>query len=95
MNIDELLSQPLPTVADNGFSARVTARIRAAERSKIALVTAGTAVAATLLCLVVPIETISVQLNSIVLELGTSTALGLGGAALFLTMLVDRRFFRI
>ena len=49
----------------------------------------------TLLCLVVPMETVSVQLNAIVLQLGTSTALGLGGAALFLTMLIDRRFFRI
>jgi hypothetical protein len=95
MSIDDLLSQPLPAVADNGFSARVTARIRAAERSKIALVAAGSAVAVTLLCLVVPMETVSVQLNTIVLKLGTSTTLGLGGAALFLTMLIDRRFFRI
>lgn len=95
MSIDDLLSQPLPTVSDNGFSARVTGRIRAVERGKIALVAAASAVAVTLLCLVVPMETVSVQLNSIVLELGTSTALGLGGAALFLTMLIDRRFFRI
>lgn len=95
MSIDDLLSQPLPAVADNGFTARVQGRIRAAERGKIALVAAGSAVAATLLCLVVPMETVSGELNSIILRLGTSTTLGLGGAALFLTMLVDRRFFRI
>lgn len=95
MSIDEFLSQPLPAVADNGFSARVQSRIRGAERSKMALVAAASAIAVTLLCIVVPMETVSVQLNSIILQLGTSTALGFGGAALFLTMLVDRRFFRI
>ncbi len=95
MSIDELLSQPLPTVADNGFSARVMGRVHWAERRHIVLIGAGSAAAATAICLLVPLQTISAELNSIVLTLGTSTAVGMAGVALFLTMLFDRKFFRI
>jgi hypothetical protein len=95
MSIDELLSQPLASVPDDGFSARIMGRVRAAERRRMVLIGAGSAAAATLVCLFVPLQAMTVQLNQIVVALGTSTALGVGGAALLLTILFDRRFFRI
>lgn len=95
MSIDELLSHPLPTVADNGFSARVMRRVRWDEQRRTVLVGAGAAAAATVACLFIPLQTVSVEINSIVLNLGTSTAVGIAAAALLLTVLYDRKFFRI
>lgn len=95
MSIDDLLSQPLPSVADNGFSARVMRRVRADERRHFALIGAGSVAAATLACLFLPLQAITLEVNHALVTLGTSTAVGIGAAALLLTMLFDRRFFRI
>lgn len=95
MSIDDLLRQPLPAVADNGFSARVMGRIKAEQRQRMALVTLGSVAAATLGCLFVPMPFLSEELSNIIVQIGTSPAVALAAAALVLTALVDRRFFRI
>jgi len=62
--IDDLLSQPLPPVADDGFSARVMGRIAAARRRRqwtsAALMAAGVLAAVLLL----PLPTIGEALGS-------------------------------
>ncbi len=95
MSIDDLLTQPLPPVADNGFSAHVMSRVRAAERRRMALIGAGSVAGAALGCVFIPLQAISLELNHAIVQVGTSTAVGFAGAVLLLTILFDRRFFRI
>ncbi len=95
MSMDDLLRQPLPAVPDNGFSARVIGRIMAEQRQHMALVALGSVAAATVGCLLVPIPALSERLGDIVVQIGTSPAVALAAAALVLTALIDRRFFRI
>ncbi len=95
MSIDDLLRQPLAAMPDNGFSARVMSRIKAEQRQRVALVAFGSAAAAALGCLVVPMPALSAQLSNIIIQIGTSPAVAAAVAALVLTALVDRRLFRI
>lgn len=95
MSIDDLLSQPLPAVADNGFSARVIARVTLQYRRRVALIATGSAAAASALCLVVPMPALSIELNRVLVDLATSPAVALGAAALVVTFLVDRRVFNL
>lgn len=53
-NLDDLLSQPLPPVADNGFSRQVMARIRKEEQRRFVVVGIIAAILATVVCLLVP-----------------------------------------
>jgi hypothetical protein len=90
MNLDELLSQPLPPVADNGFSARVVARVKAAERRRAAAIMIASAAAVTILCLLVPLREITGDFAAALIQLGTSPLVGLAAALLVLTFLLDR-----
>ncbi len=94
MNIDEMLSQPLPTVADNGFSARVTKKIRAAEYRRLALGALLATLATAVFCLLVPIDFVMVELNVALVQVGTSGAVGLAAAVLVLLYLWDNRYLR-
>lgn len=90
MNLDELLSQPLPEVADNGFSDRVVVRVKAEERRYFYVIAIACVVAATALCVLVPMHDITAAIGVTVYDLGTSAMLAWAGAALVLTYLVDR-----
>ena len=103
MTIDDLLSQPLPSVPDNGFSRRVMMRVRAAESRRMVLYATAAAAAATLVCLLVPMDVISTrvlgvistQVSAAIVQIGSSTAVGLAAAAMLLTYLWDRQYFRL
>lgn len=95
MSIDDLLKQPLPAMPDNGFSAGVMARIKAEQSRHLTLVALGSAAAATLGCLVIPMPELSNQLGDIIVRIGTSPAVAAAAAGLVLTALIDRRIFNI
>jgi hypothetical protein len=90
MNLDEMLSQPLPDVPDDGFSARVIVRVKAEERRKnIAIVVAGVT-SAVLICLLLPLHAIIGDLAASLIQIATSPMIGLATAACVLTFLIDR-----
>ncbi len=90
MTLDELLSQPLPDVPDNGFTARVITRVKAAERRRAAGIMVATVIGVTILCLLVPLRVFTAAIGLTVFELGTSPLVGWAAAALVLTFVVDR-----
>ena len=90
MTLDELLTQPLAPVADNGFSARVIARVKSEERRRAAVVIFAAAAAAVLACLLVPLHEITGDFAAELIQLGTSPMVALAAALLVLTFLVDR-----
>ena len=90
MTLDELLTQPLAPVADNGFSARIVARIKARERRHTTAVMFAAAAAAVLACLLVPLHALTGDFAVALIQLGTSPIVGLAAALLVLTFLIDR-----
>ena len=90
MTLDELLTQPLAPVADNGFSARVVARVKAEERRHAAIIMVAAAAAAVLACLLLPLRAITGDVAVALLQLGSSPMVALAGALLVLTFLIDR-----
>jgi hypothetical protein len=94
MNIDELLSQPLAPVADNGFSAKVVARIRSQEQRQLVLISLVAVAVATVACLLLPVSALTELLNHIVITLATSLEVGVAVLAVLATWLYDRKFFR-
>lgn len=84
-DLDALLSQPLPPVADNGFSAAVALRaLHEAERNKLldelVLLLTGGVVLATL-----PLAHFGAAIETVTVSLGNSLPVGLAFAALVLT----------
>ena len=90
MKLDELLSQPLPPVADNGFSARVVARVKAEERRRVAVIMFTAAAAAALVYFLVPLRDLTGDFAAALIQLGTSPMVALAVAMLVLTFLIDR-----
>jgi hypothetical protein len=90
MNLDELLMQPLAPVADNGFSARVITRVKAAERRHAAVVMLAAAALATVACLLVPLHDVTGDFAAAIIQIGTSPMVGLAAALLVLTFMIDR-----
>ena len=90
MNLDEMLSQPLPDVPDNGFSDRVIVRMKHEERRKMYAVALMSMLAAALACLLLPLHAIIGDIAAALVLIGTSPMLGLAVAVLVLTILVDR-----
>jgi protein-S-isoprenylcysteine O-methyltransferase Ste14 len=95
MTIDDLLNEPLASVADNGFSARVMARVRAKERRNILAVAAAAAVCAVLALLFLPVHAIGVEMNSALIQIARSAAASVAVAASILTLLVEREFIHL
>jgi len=95
MNIDALLSQPLAPVADNGFSARVIARVRRQELRRAVLWGLAVTVFAVLACALLPVPALAMALNLMALRLAASAQVWLAIAALVLVFLYERRFFRL
>jgi hypothetical protein len=84
-DLDALLSQPLPDVADDGFSAAVALRaLREVERNKLldqlVLLVAGATVLAAL-----PLAHFGAAIETVTVSLGNSVPVGLAFAALVLT----------
>lgn len=92
MNLDEMLSQPLPDVPDNGFSVRVIARVRQAERRRAAVIAFVSITVTTILCLLLPLHHITGEIAVAMVQIGTSPLVALAGALLVLTFFIDRLF---
>jgi hypothetical protein len=90
MNLDEMLSQPLPEVPDNGFSDRVIARVKAEERRKWIEITLISVIAAAVACLLLPIRAIVGDFAAGVILMGSSPSFAIAAVVLAATFLVDR-----
>lgn len=90
MNLDEMLSQPLPDVPDNGFSNRVMVRVEALERRKVVEIVLISVVAAVLVCLLLPLRAMAGDLAGGAIQMSTTPALGIAAVVLAVTFLVDR-----
>ena len=95
MNIDDLLNQPLPCVADDGFSERVMGRVRASARRRLFVVIASVAACVVLAFLLLPMRTIGAQLNFAVVQIASLVSVSLAVAAVILTLLLEREFARM
>ncbi len=95
MNIDELLIEPLPSVADDGFSARVMGRVRAARRQKLFVTWASAAACALLALLLLPWQPIGVELGLVIPKIAGSAALSFAVAVVVLSLLLERQFARL
>jgi hypothetical protein len=84
-DLDALLSQPLPPVADNGFSGAVALRaLHEVERNKlldelVLLLTGGVVLAG------LPLTHLGAAIETVTVSLGNSLPVGLAFAALVLT----------
>ena len=94
MSIDDLLNQPLPSVADDGFSERVISRVRAQTRRRTFITIACIVACVALAFLLLPMRLIGAQLNFAVIQTASSAAISLAGAVIALTLLVEKQFLR-
>ena len=92
--LDILLSQPLPSVADDGFSARVMARVHRHRRLRFAVAAAYVAVCVVLTFLLLPVQSVGAELNFVITQVASSTAVSLAVAALILTLVLEGQFSR-
>lgn len=95
MNLDDLLNQSLPSVADDGFSGRVMGRVHASARRRLFVVVAGVVACVVLAFLLLPMQAIGMQLNFAVVQIARSAAVSLAAAAIVLTLLLERQFSRL
>ena len=95
MNIDDLLNQPLPSVADDGFSARVMGRVRTLRFGRLFVTAASVAVCVVLALLLLPLQSIAEGLNLAFIQAAGSAAVSLAAAAVILTLLLEREFARL
>ena len=94
MTIDDLLNQPLASVADNGFSGRVMGRVRARERRNLFAVAAAAAVCAVLALLFLPLHSIGTDVNLALVQIARSAAVSIAAGAVILTLLLEREITR-
>ena len=104
MKLEELLSQPLPPVPDDGFSARVMSRVAAEQRLRQWAAVAAVAACAGFVMLFLPLGPVGAALGdglprAVVGAFGvafrqliSSWAVNLGLAAIVLSFLVERQF---
>ena len=90
MNLDEMLSQPLPDVPDNGFSARVMARVEQQERYKLVQIILISGVAAALASLLLPIRAMVGDFAAGLIVMSNSASFAIAAAVIALTFLIDR-----
>ena len=95
MTIDDLLNQPLASVADDGFSTRVMRRVRAGERRNLFAVAAAAVLCTVLALLFVPVQSIGADLNLALVQIAQSAAVSIAVAAVILTLLFEREFIRL
>ena len=95
MNIDDLLNQSLPSVADDGFSERIMGRVRASARRRLFVIVASVVACVVLAFLLLPMRIIGAQLNFAAVQIASSAAVSLAAAAVILTLLLEREFARM
>jgi hypothetical protein len=95
MTLDDLLNQPLNSVADDGFSDRVMGRVRAAERLRLCFTAACIAAGAVLAFLLLPLQVIAGDLNLAASQIVNSAAVSLAAGAIILTLSLERQFSRL
>jgi hypothetical protein len=95
MNLDDLLNQPLTSVADDGFSGRVMGGVRALRRRRLFVTVASMAACAVLALLLLPWQPIGAELGLIVPAVAGSAALNFAAALLVLSFLLERQFSRL
>ncbi len=93
--IDELLVQPLTSVADEGFSRNVMARVRKTQRRGRLVTAAGALTFMVLALLVLPLQKIGEEIGWLVPTIATSAAFNLAAAIIVLTLLLERQFSRL
>jgi hypothetical protein len=93
--IDDLLNQPLASVADDGFSARVMSRVQVQRRRQLALTYTGIAACVLLAILLLPLHSIGMDFGTLVPKIAGSWAVNIAAALLVLTFLLDRQFSRL
>jgi hypothetical protein len=94
MMIDDLLSQPLADVPDNGFSARVVARIRAEEWWHLFGMLALGLMSIVAVALVLPLPVMSLELGRVVFDIGKQVGVSLALGVIVLSFLLERAFAR-
>jgi hypothetical protein len=88
--LDDLLSQPLPAIADNGFSARVVARIAKQEWLRSMISTAALLLCALALLLLVPVSGIEDTLARLAPAIAASLPLSIAAGAIALSLSVEQ-----
>lgn len=95
MNLDDFLKQPLTSVADDGFSERVMARLGEMERRRIFVAAAAIAVCVVLAFLLLPMQSIGAQLDVAIGQIASSAAVSLAAGAIVLTLFLEKQFSRL
>jgi hypothetical protein len=93
--LDILLSQPLPFVADGGFTTRTVHRVRTQRLWHRSLSFAGVTACVLLAIVLLPLHTIGTEFGTLVPKIAGSWAVNFAAAALVLTFLLDRQFSRL
>jgi hypothetical protein len=88
--LDDLLSQPLPAVADGGFSARVMQRVAGREWFRSMLSTAALLLCALALLLLVPVSGIEDTLARLAPAIAASLPLSIAAGAIALSLSVEQ-----
>ncbi len=95
MNLDDLLNQPLTSVADDGFSERVMARLGAMERRRMFVAAAAVAACVVSAFLLLPMQSIAAQLDVAIGQIASSIAVSLAAGAIVLTLFLEKQFSRL
>ena len=95
MKIDDLLNQPLTSIADDGFSARVIGRVGALRRQRLFATWASVAACAVLALLILPWRTVGAELGLVVPAVFGSVAVNFAAAIIVLSLLLERQFARL
>lgn len=97
MTIDDLLSQPLTPMADNGFSAKVMARIYRLEQRRLLANSLLVVLIATVACLLMPMTDFLLQLNAaldkLVVAIGSSPQIAFAALILGAIFFYERKIF--
>ncbi|HEY8696818.1 MAG TPA: hypothetical protein VIM02_04315 [Rhizomicrobium sp.] len=88
--LDDLLSRPLPAVADNGFSARVMQRVAGLEWLRSMISTAALLLCALALLLLVPVSGIEDTLARLAPAIAASLPLSIAAGAIALSLSVEQ-----
>jgi uncharacterized membrane protein (DUF485 family) len=90
-DLDNLLATPLADLADGGFSARVTARVRQIEKQRDWLMMLGPVLALLALVPFLPLEEFTRAILGVTPFIANSAAISLALGVLILTFTFDQR----
>ena len=94
-DLDKLLAQALPSVADGGFSARVVRRVRWEQFRRHWKTAAAVALCIALIILVLPLHLIGAELGAALPRLAGSWAVSLAAGAVAASLLAARALARL